>query len=173
VIISWRRTTGTRTPVIHPDESLTRWGASAGGTAALDFEAALTATLKADASLTAIVGQRIYPHAIPQKGQLPALVYAIPNTTRVRNFSGPAAVAVARVLFDCRSNAYGDTKVMQEALRRYDRFDGFLAESVYVMNAVMADQAGEYEWPAGTGTDQGTYHLTVEFSWKYREPTAS
>jgi hypothetical protein len=133
------------------------------------FEAALVARLKADTQLAAIVGTRIYPLVIPQKGATPALVYAIPNTDRARNLAGAAGVATARVLIDARASSYATVKALQEILRQYDGFAGTLAGNVVVLNTVMADQTDEFEWPAGTGTDQGTHHLTLEFRFKYRE----
>jgi hypothetical protein len=137
--------------------------------AATTFESALVARLKANPAITAIVGTRIYPLAIPQKGQLPALVYAIPSTDRVRNLAGAAGVAVARVLIDARATTYATVKALQELLRQYDGFDGVLAGDVVVMNTRMEDQGDEFEWPGGTGTDQGTHHLTLTFNFKYRE----
>ena len=38
------------------------------------------------------------------------------------------------------------------------------------MNTVFSDQGDEYEWPAGTGESRGTFHLTLSFRFKYREP---
>lgn len=136
---------------------------------ATTFESALVARLKANPAITAIVGTRIYPLAIPQKGQLPALVYAIPSTDRVRNLAGAAGVATARVLIDARATTYAVVKQLQELLRQYDGFSGTLAGDVVVMNTRMDDQGDEFEWPAGTGTDVGTHHLTLTFNFKYRE----
>jgi hypothetical protein len=136
---------------------------------ATTFESALVARLKANPAITAIVGTRIYPLAIPQKGQLPALVYAIPSTDRVRNLAGAAGVAVARVLIDARATTYAVVKSLQELLRQYDGFDGVLAGDVIVLNTRMEDQGDEFEWPGGTGTDVGTHHLTLTFNFKYRE----
>jgi hypothetical protein len=141
-----------------------------------DFETALTASLKANPNIAAIVGTRVYPLAIPEKragqteGSLPCLVYAITGTDRARNLSGPAGVAIAHVLIDCRGKEYSQVKRLQEILRQYDGFNGYLYGSLYVMNTVFSDQSDEFEWPGGTGTGQGTYHITVSFRWKYREP---
>jgi hypothetical protein len=133
------------------------------------FEAALVARLKADTALSAIVGARIYPDAIPQKGSLPCLVYAIPSTARARNLRGAAGIATARVLIDARAKTYAVLNSIQEVLRQYDGFSGTLAGDVVVENTRMDDRGDEYEWPGGTGTDQGTYHMVLTFYFKYRE----
>jgi hypothetical protein len=133
------------------------------------FEAALVARLKADTALSAIVGARIYPLVIPQKGSLPCLVYAIPSTDRARNLRGAAGIATARVLIDARATSYAVVKSLQEVLRQYDGFSGTLAGNLIVLNTRMDDQGDEYEWPASTGTDVGTHHLTLTFHFKYRE----
>jgi hypothetical protein len=140
----------------------------------IDFESALVRTLKADGDLTALIAGRVYPLAIPEKrpgataGYLPCLVYAITATDRARNLSGFAGVAIASVLIDCRAKTYAEVNALREILRQYDGFDGWWG-SVEIMNVVFSDQADEFEWPGG-GSGAGTFHLTVSWRVKYREP---
>ncbi len=54
----------------------------------MSAETLLRAGLIAHAPLLALVGQRIYPDAIPEDQPLPAVVYVRSNTERIRSTSG-------------------------------------------------------------------------------------
>lgn len=144
------------------------------------FEAELVSRLKSDAALAPLVEGRIYPLLVPERprpkgdgsktAKLPAIVYQIVSNDRVRYLRGPAGMATAVVMFYCRSTKYGDAKKIREALRRFDAWRGVLVEDVSVAFAAMLDQSDEFEWPAGLGTDRGTYNEVLGFRFKYREP---
>jgi hypothetical protein len=137
---------------------------------ATNLKTAIVTTLKADATLAAIVEGRIYPPAIPEtKAKLkPSLVFAVASTDRLRNLAGFAGIATSRVLFDARSPLYSDCERIKEALRQYDGFRGFLAD-IAILSTRFDDDADEFEWP-GSGGAPGTHHLTITMFFKYREP---
>lgn len=140
---------------------------------AIDLSTAISTVLLANASLTAIVGSRIYPLVVPEKAPKGSatLVYAVASTDRLRNLSGFAGIATSQVLFDARSKLYSDCQRIKEVLRQYDGYRGFLADSVNVLSTRFDDNADEFEWPgAPSGGSPGTHHLTITMYFKYREP---
>ena len=142
---------------------------------ATDLKTVLAAELKANASLAAIVGARIYPLSVPENKPKPrpTLVYAVASNSRVRNLSGFAGIATARVLFDARSPLYSDCEAIKEVLRQYDGFRGWMGD-VSILSTRFDDEADEFEWPgAPSGGTPGTHHLTVTMFFKYRESIPS
>lgn len=154
---------------------------SSGPPSALDlFESELVSRLKGDADLSSLINGRIYPLLVPEKPRLkpdgkksvhlPCVVYAITANDRVRNLQGPAGVATASVAVDIRSDRYGTVKAIRESLRRYDGFRGVLAEDVIILQTWFRDQNDDFQFPAGGGTDAGTYTEALGLKFKYREP---
>jgi len=139
-----------------------------------DFESALVARLKSHPKLDEIIGERLFPLAIPEEidRSLPCLVYAITGNERARNLSGPSGIATARVHFDARSPSYPDCKAIQELLRQYDGFRGPFAGDIRVCFAQIETHSDSYEWP-DDGSDEGMQHLSVTYYFKYREPLPS
>ena len=138
----------------------------------IDFSTALAIALKANASLAALVESRIYPLVVPETKPKPkpTLVYAIAETSRLRNLSGYAGMSTSQVLFDARSPLYSDCQLIKEILRQYDGFRGYLAGNIEVLSTRFDDNADEFEWPGGSGGAPGTHHETVVMYFKYREP---
>ena len=138
---------------------------------ATDLKTVLAAEFKANASLAAIVGARIYPLAVPEKAPKgsPTLVYAVASTDRLRNLGGFAGIATSRVLFDARSKLFSDCERIKEVLRQYDGFRGFMGD-VSILSTRFDDNADEFEWPgSSSGGAPGTHHLTITMFFKYRE----
>lgn len=81
------------------------------------IEEALTAYLKADPGVSAIVGTRIYPRKMPQAGQMPALVYTRIVGLHEKSLTGSSGLAQASYQLDCNALDYATTRRLAEALR--------------------------------------------------------
>ncbi len=70
----------------------------------MTFEASLTAYLKNDAGITALVDGRVFPNRRPEKAVIPALTFQRITTHRIYTydpFEDAEAWQTARVQFDC------------------------------------------------------------------------
>lgn len=102
----------------------------------MSAETELYAVLSGAAGLTALVGNRIYPDAIPEDAALPAVVYARASTEPVLSVSGQKFAETARLTISAWAKtrtaaaAAGDQieaallAAWQPALNRSSVFDG-------------------------------------------------
>lgn len=102
----------------------------------MSAETELYAVLSGAAGLTALVGNRIYPDAIPEGAALPAVVYARASTDPVLSVSGHKFAETARLTVSAWATtrtaaaAAGDQieaallAAWQPALNRSSVFDG-------------------------------------------------
>ena len=67
------------------------------------IEEALRAHLAADTDAAAIAGARIYQLTLPQRPQLPALVFQRISTPRVNSQEGPTLLAHPRFQINCHA----------------------------------------------------------------------
>lgn len=65
----------------------------------MTFEEALVTRLQADAGVTALVAQRIYPDILPQQPTYPALVYTTVDEVGSDSQQGPDDLRATRVQF--------------------------------------------------------------------------
>jgi hypothetical protein len=79
--------------------------------------------LLADATLTTLVGTRMYPLKLPQAPTMPAIIYTWISGARVHSTDGPSGLSNPRVQFDCWAQTYLEAEALLEALRK--RLDGF------------------------------------------------
>lgn len=102
----------------------------------MSAETELYAVLSGAAGLTALVGNRIYPDAIPEDAALPAVVYARASTDPVLSVSGQKFAETARLTLTAWAKtrasaaAVGDQieaalqSLWQPAINRSSVFDG-------------------------------------------------
>ncbi len=83
----------------------------------MTIEEAITAHIKANAGLTALIAGRVYPTHMPQNPTLPAMVYNRISGERVQNMQGSSGLASPRFQFDCFARTYAEAKGVGEALR--------------------------------------------------------
>jgi len=74
--------------------------------------------LNADAGLTALVGDRIYPNTAPQRGTMPQVVLRTASAERYYSHGGPSQVADVRVEISCWSKSYLEAKKVADAVRK-------------------------------------------------------
>jgi len=87
------------------------------------IEDALVALLRADATVSGLVGSRIYPIVAPAEATLPALVYQRISGPRVMTHDGPSGLAHPRFQFRAVARHYSEAKGLVNALR--SALDGY------------------------------------------------
>lgn len=87
------------------------------------IEIDLVAHLKADATLTALIGTRIYPLTAPQNVVKPYVTYQVINGNNNQCISGGIYQKDIRFQIDCWSLTYSNVKAISEAVVK--RLEGF------------------------------------------------
>lgn len=87
------------------------------------IEEALAAHILADADITALIGDRIYPNVAPQDAELPLLVYQRISSPRVRSQSGPSGLAHPRFQIRAKAASYSEARDLAGKVRV--SLDGF------------------------------------------------
>ncbi len=146
--------------------------ATGGSPAPTTLEAGIADALKADATLAALVGARVFPLYLPESSTLPAVYYRVVTRPRPQVLDGSSGLARPRVQLGCVSTSYGDCVAMSAALRGiFDGFQGSLG-AVQVIAAVQIDSIDFYEDPK-IGSDQGRYHRAVDYRFDHHETVAT
>ena len=81
------------------------------------IEAELVAQLKANSTLTGLVGTRIYPLTAPQNVVIPYITYQIVNCRSMQCVSGNTYQENIRVQIDCWSLNYGQAVSIKDAVK--------------------------------------------------------
>jgi Concanavalin A-like lectin/glucanases superfamily len=135
----------------------------------LDLKQVITAALKAEPALNALISGRVFPSTQPQSQALPALNYWFIASPRARHLRGSAGIKTVRVRFLAQSPVAGDLEQIREILRNL--FDGLIGPlGALVMCFVHFDpfEFDEYVEPL-SGSDAGTYTKTFDVLFKLRE----
>jgi hypothetical protein len=127
--------------------------------------------LLADATISGLIGTRLFPLRLPQNPTLPAMTYSWISGDRVHTMAGARGPSRPRLQFDAWAKTYLEAEAVFEALRK--RLDGFqgTAGSVKVQGAFFASERDLYEdsADAGTGSGVGLYRRTSDFFVHYEE----
>ena len=83
----------------------------------MSIEQGLVAHLLADSAVSAIVGTRVHPGAVPQGGTTPAIVYARASSDREVDMDGPSDFVQVRMRVDCWHTTYAGVKALADAVR--------------------------------------------------------
>lgn len=123
----------------------------------MDAEQALVMHLLNDSALTALVGDRVFPHAIPQDEQVPAIVYQKISAPRTLSVSGDSSANNTRMQLSCYAETFGQAKQIAQVL--YNSVDVFRGQLGGRVNAavLMADSRDDYE------PDTGRYRCDIDF----------
>lgn len=82
----------------------------------MDFEGALRARLTADATVAALVGNRVYWVTRPQADGLPAITLQIIFEDRAQHMKGVQGLQSTIVQIDGWASSYGQGKALKEAI---------------------------------------------------------
>lgn len=116
------------------------------------------AYLLAQASITALVGQRISPEAASAATQAPYVTYAIESEEHEYDLAGESGWVTVSITLDVWAATYGTTRDVSLALR--GALKGYTgAMGATAVRAVIVDSETDAEYlPASSASDAGTYH---------------
>jgi hypothetical protein len=129
---------------------------------------ALRARLVDDATMTGLVGTRIYPGRAPQNVKLPYIVYHRISTVRAATLDvGNAKVPEVRMQVDVIAATQAEVETILSRMRVVmDNFRGTSA-GVTVLGVSVDDEQDQPEFYEGS--DTVFYHSSLDFSIIYRE----
>lgn len=128
-------------------------------------EKALTALLSANAPLITLVGDRIYPHALPQGCALPALVVELVTDVPQLTIDPTAGFNLnrARMQVTVLASSYPDQKNVLAAVVAACNYQRGVLASVRV-NSIVRAVTG----PDMTDDDRTVFHQSVDFFVTYQ-----
>ena len=132
---------------------------------------ALRTKLLTYTTVTDIIGQRMYPDALVQKAQLPAIVYYVTSTERDHHLSGLGKSAHARFSIECFANTRISASALSKAIREtgIDSFRGVVSN--YTFCGIDFDSGDEYLNDVPTdGNQEHRYVVTFDLLVHYKEP---
>jgi hypothetical protein len=132
---------------------------------------ALRTKLLSYATVSTLIGQRMYPDALLQGAQLPAVVYYVTSTQRDHMLSGVGKSAHARVTLECYALTRTTCNAIEKAIREtgIDSFRGTV--SGYDLDGVDFDSGDEYMQESPTdGNQEHRYIVSFDLLVHYGEP---
>lgn len=120
----------------------------------MNLESALRAQLLADATVSGLIGTRLYPVVLPEGVQLPAVTYQRVSRTPARDLGG-VAYTQSRIQVDCWGRSYGDAKAVAHAVRAAAGRPGAQGD-VRIMLGTTAGEMDSYE------PDTQLYRVSVD-----------
>lgn len=111
------------------------------GTDILTIMAAIVTILLGDATVTGLVGDRIYPVYVPQGVSGSAITIQLISAPRVSSFDGPGGLVFSRYQFNAWGATYGNIEQVLKAVRlAIDGYVGTVGGRV-IQNIEMEDEA--------------------------------
>lgn len=132
---------------------------------------ALRTKLLSYTTVSTLIGQRMYPDALVQGAQLPAVVYYVTSTQRDHMLSGVGKSAHARVTLECYALTRTTCNAIEKAIREtgIDSFRGTV--SGYDLDGVDFDSGDEYMQESPTdGNQEHRYIVSFDLLVHYGEP---
>lgn len=80
------------------------------------IEADVRTYLLADATVAALIDERVYPVSLPQTAVLPAVTYQRVFGTEGITHQGPSGLERTRIQFDCWATTYAEATALAEAV---------------------------------------------------------
>jgi hypothetical protein len=132
------------------------------------LEEEVVTALIASPYVDAIVGDQIFPGAIPQTAALPALCYRVISVVRDYHLRDAGGMKWVRIRFLARSHAHSDLIALLESLR--NRFEGLLGVlgALTIHFVLLENEVDDYEEPL-PGSDLGVHSKQFDLRFKLRE----
>ena len=116
----------------------------------------------ADANVSAIIGQRCFPNAVPQGEQMPAAVYQLISSEHDETMDGASGLATARYQISAWAATRREAKMLADALRlRLQSYRGMLG-SVEVQDISLAARRDVFE-PSPDKLHQSRFGVQLDF----------
>jgi len=103
---------------------------------------ALVQILTADGAVHDLVGDRVYPAAVPQGGVLPAVAYKRISNMRVYSHGGDSHLARPRFQLDCVAESYSEAVRVAEAVTT--ALSGYRGDEVVRVEATFIENEMDY-----------------------------
>ncbi len=121
--------------------------------------------LRADPSITALIGSRVFPLIVPEDGSLPCIVLSRLALRSEYTLDGPAASGKLVMQVDCIAQEYAEAKQIEHAVRT--KLDGFTGQGTtsYIMG-IFIDDVQDEAYPE---TESFVVTVTVEIFFRSKE----
>jgi len=123
------------------------------------------------ATVSTIVGQRMYPDALKVNASMPAIVYYVISTERDHFVGGLTKAAHARIQIECYASTRTAASALSKAIREtgVDSYRG--TTSNYYFAGVEFDSGDEYlQEPPTDGNQEHRYIVSFDLLVHYKEP---
>lgn len=125
----------------------------------MSIEAGLYAALIAADRVAGLVGDRVYPEAIPQEAALPAIAYQRVAGASVDGIGGGTGIANATIQVTITASEYRTAKEIAGVIRGWFPFRGFLGGIVEVYQGRIRSEVDGY----GAQVESPTVRLDLWF----------
>ncbi len=120
-----------------------------------------------DGAVAAVVGTRVHPHARPEGGALPAIVYELGADAAVPTLAGSSDLYEANMLLVCLAETRAAAASLAELVRAaLDAISGTYASHAILFVRITSSSVA-YEAPSD-GSDSGTYSTLITASIHHR-----
>jgi Protein of unknown function (DUF3168) len=127
----------------------------------------LTAYLKADATIAATVGPRVFPNVVPQGSDFPSISYNQVSGVRLYDIpNGPTGRAIPRITINSWAERYLTVRQLADAVR--ERLNGFrgLMGSTEIGRITLDNEFDTFEEEAG---QNGIHRVTQDYLISFTE----
>ena len=132
---------------------------------------ALRSLLLADATVSGLVGTRIYPVRLPQGVTYPAISYTTISGTRPQNTTGSSGQSGPRIQLDFWSLSFAEAKALSEAARLVlQGFKGDAGSPAVAIQGAFFDS--ERDWFDPDASTAGAYRVSHDYFIWHEEPSA-
>lgn len=109
----------------------------------MSIEAAIYTRLTTDAAVAALIGDRVFPNAVPQGSEYPAIDYEQTSGIRDQVMDGPTGLVSSIFDIRCKGKTYIETRTLADAVRA--RLDGFAGtiDGQIISSASVTDEYDE------------------------------
>jgi hypothetical protein len=125
------------------------------------MEEALIAYLLADSGVAGFVGNRVFPGSLPQKRELPAIVFTRVDGAPLYADDGEVGIEDPRIQIDCYGETYKSAKLTARAVvARLSEFDGTTGGVKFQF--VMLDAERDFR-ESGSNSAEYLYRTNLDF----------
>lgn len=139
-----------------------------------DYLPALRDYLISDASISGVIGERIFPLFAPQGVGLPLLIWVVNGANRnPRHNGGMVQSFLDLEIHVDAQRGYGNARDLANRIRlRLDEFKGEMSDRDFDIRGIILDDQDEQYMPPTDGSGAGVIVMAMEFTVWYRETPA-
>jgi len=126
----------------------------------------LRAVLAADATLTGLVGTRIYPGVRPQGSALPAVVFLMISSLPDYHLGGPSGLESERVQIDCYGATYAAAMEVAAAVKA--KLSGFSGDQGSTSFRAIFVEGERDEFDGSTDNVTNIHRVSLDFMVHHR-----